>query len=184
MSELLTQLWARVRAQLESARSQLTNPDDEALFLYEDLLSHNELGLALDALADVAFEQRAPGEVWQMLGGAIEAMQLEPDDSVHGGAVQKVLEQLAAAHDWRGLQRLLNEWDPIGVRPDLGGPDDEYSCLYVPLVDRLHAEAPVAEIAEFLRAEPSDHFGLDPAYSRPEVFAGRLVEWYASGAPA
>jgi hypothetical protein len=31
-------------------RTQLTNPDDEALFIYEDFLSHNELGLALDAL--------------------------------------------------------------------------------------------------------------------------------------
>jgi hypothetical protein len=119
VSEPLTELWARVRTQLEQARAQLTNPADEALFLYEDFLSHNELGLALDALADVALAQRAPGDVWRTLGGAVESMGLEPDDSVHGGTVEKILEQLSAAHDWRGLQQLLNEWDPIGVRPEM-----------------------------------------------------------------
>jgi hypothetical protein len=173
-----------VRTQLEQARALLTNPDDEALFLYEDFLSHNELGLALDALADVALQQRAPGDLWRTLGGAVETMGLEPDDSVHGGTVERILEQLSAAHDWRGLQRLLNEWDPIGVRPESGGPDDEYSCLYVPLMDRLHSGTPAPEIAKFLRGELSGHFGLDPRYSKPEVFADRLVDWYASGAPA
>ena len=173
-----------MQTQLEEARAQLTNPNDEALSLYEDFLSHNELGLALDALADVALEQRAPGDVWRTLGGAAEMMSLEPDDSVHGDTVERILEQLSAAHDWRGLQRLLNEWDPIGVRPDLGGPDDEYSCLYVPLMDRLHSGAPAQEIAEFLRSDLRGHFGLDPTYSKPEAFADRLVDWYSSGAPA
>lgn len=45
-----------MRTQLERARKQLTSPDDEALFLYEDFLSHNELGLALDVLTDVALD--------------------------------------------------------------------------------------------------------------------------------
>lgn len=180
----MSELWKRVRTQLEKARAQLTNPDDETLTFYEDFLSHNELGLALDALADVALAQRAPGDVWRALGGAVELMGLEADDSIHGGTVERILEQLSAAHDWRGLQRLLNQWDPIGVRPELGGPDDEYSCLYVPLMDRLHSRAPVPEIAEFLRSDLSDHFGLDPAYSNPEGFAQRLVDWYTSGAPA
>jgi len=184
VSEPLRELWKRVRSQLEEARAHLTRADDEALFLYEDFLSHNELGLALDALADVALAQRAPGDVWRTLGLAVESMGLEPDDSVHGGTVETILKQLSAAHDWRGLQRLLNEWDPIGVRPELDGPDDEYSCLYVPLMDRLHSGAPAPEVAEFLRRELNDHFGLDPAYSKPEAFADRLIRWHTSGAPA
>lgn len=99
MSEPLSELWKRVRTQLEEARAQLTSPDDEVLFLYEDLLRHNELGLALDALAGVALAQRAPDAVWRALGGAVESMELELDDSVHGGTVERILEQLSAAHD-------------------------------------------------------------------------------------
>ena len=184
MLEQLTERWVRVRAQLERARAQLTDPDDEALFLYEDFLSDNEFGLALDALVDVALEQRAPGDVWRTMAGAVETMGLERDDSVYGRTIEKVAEQLAAAHDWRGLQRLLNEWDPIGVQPDLGGPDDEYSCLYGSLMNRLRSGVGAQEIAEYLRNELSGHFGLDPTYSKPEVFADRLIDWYASGAPA
>lgn len=79
---------------------------------------------------------------------------------------------------------MLNEWDPIGVHPDLGGPDDEHSCLYAPLLERLAGGEEAAEIALFLRAELEGHFGLEANYSRPEAFAGRLVDWFADGAPA
>ncbi len=79
---------------------------------------------------------------------------------------------------------MLNEWDPIGVRPDSGGPDDEYSCLYAPLLDRLAGGGDAAEIALYLRAELEGHFGQAADYSRPEAFARRLVEWFTEGAPA
>lgn len=78
----------------------------------------------------------------------------------------------------------MNEWDPIGVRPDLGGPDDEYSCLYTSLLDQLSGGVDAASIALFLRAELEGHFGLEANFSRPEAFAGRLVEWFTDGAPA
>lgn len=184
MSERLEQTWTTVRQHFATARSQLTNPDDEELGLYEDFLDHNELGLALDALVDVAHEQRAPGDVWRSLSAAAETMNLEPNDGVHGPTVQRIRDHMAAAHDLRGLQRMLNEWDPIGVRPELGGPDDEYSCLYSPLLERLANGEDAAEIALFLRAELEGHFGLDATYSRPDAFASRLVDWFAEGAPA
>ena len=125
MSEQFSERWATARQQLDTARAQLTNSDDEELQLYEHFLRHNELGLALDALVDVATAQRAPGGVWRALSDSARTMELEPNDSVHGPSVQRILDHLAAAHDLRGLQRLLNEWDPIGVRPESGGPDDE-----------------------------------------------------------
>lgn len=184
MSDGMTELWASVRKQLEQARTQLTDPDDEALDLYADFLRNNELGLALDVLADVGLAQRAPMGLWRALWDAVQAMDLGPGDSIHGPTVETISEQLNAAHDWRGLQRLLNEWDPIGVVPDLGGPDDEYSCLYAPLMDRLLSGTEPAEISRFLRAELSDHFGLEPTPSQPELFAERLIDWYAAGAPA
>ncbi len=184
MPEPLRELWDTVRTQLEKARAQLSNPSDAALTLYQDFLSHNELGLALDVLADVARAQRAPGGAWRALGEAAESMGLERDDSDHGGTVETILGQLSGAHDWRGLQRHLNVWDPVGVRPELGGPDDEYSCLYVPLMNRLCSGSTSPEIAEFLRGELSGHFGIDPVYSKPDAFADRLVHWYTSGASA
>ena len=115
MTDRLSETWAVVRQQLATARSQLTNPDDEKLGLYEHFVDHNEFGLALDALADVAHAQRAPGDVWRSLSAAAQAMDLDADDSVHGPTVQRILNHLSAAHDIRGLQRMLNEWDPIGV---------------------------------------------------------------------
>lgn len=179
-----SEIWDAVRRQLATARGQLTNPDDEELGLYEDFLDHNELGLALGTLVDVAAAQRAPGEVRRSLSDAAQTTELEPTDSVHGPTVQRIRDHLAAEHDLRGLQRLLNEWDPIGVRPELGGPDDEYSCLYSPLLERLASGEDAGQIASFLRTELEGHFGLDANYSRPEAFASRLVDWFAEGAPA
>lgn len=184
MAEQHTETWAIVRQQLTTARGHLTNPDDQELGLYEDFLDHNELGLALDALVDVAHAQRAPGDVWRSLSAAAQTIGLEPNDSVHGPTVQRILDHLAAAHAARGLQRMLNEWDPIGIRPEQGGPDDEYSCLYSPLLQRLAGGADAQEIALFLRSELEGYFGLDADHSRPEAFAGRLVDWFADGAPA
>lgn len=181
VAESQEEFWVRVRGQLEAARAQLTNAEDPALSMYEHFAIQNELGLALDALADVAAAQRAPGDVWRTLGQVVELMGLDPGDDVHGGTVVRILEHLQSAHDWRGLQRLLNEWDPIGVRPDLGGPDDEYSCMYVPLMGRLASGGDVSEVSLFLRADLGDHFGLEPEYSEPDAFAQLLVDWYRTG---
>jgi hypothetical protein len=184
MSDRLHEQWAETQRMLGVARDQLTDPNDDDLRLYEEFLNNNELGLALDALADAAINQRAPREVWVALWNAAQGMGLTSADTIHGPTVDRIAERLNAAHEWRGLQRLLNEWDPIGVSPDLGGPDDEYSCLYGPLMTSLQREASAPEIAGFLRAELSDHFGINPDASRPDEFAGRLVKWFRSGAPA
>lgn len=150
VAEQYAETWAEARQQLETARGQLTNPDDEELGLYADFLDHNELGLALDALVDVAHAQRAPGDVWRSLSAAAQTMDLETNDSVHGP----------------------------------GGPHDEYSCLYAPLLERLADGEDAAAIALYLRTELEGHFGLDADYSRPQAFASRLVDWFADGAPA
>lgn len=175
----LNELWTKVRKILDEARSHLTNPGDEALSLFEDFLGQNELGLALDALADVAAEQRAPSSVWRALGAAAKAMDLTEDHPVHGGTVQVIRSHVNAAPDWRGLQGLLNEWDPIGVAPGLGGPEDEYDCMLGPVLTLLSGGSDEREIASFLRAELSGHFGLDPNYAQPERFAGRVLAWWS-----
>lgn len=71
-----------------------------------------------------------------------------------------------------GLRDLLNEWDPIGVA-DVA--HDEYDCLIEPLLSMLAGGARRAEIAEYLRSELRDHFGLDPAHHDIDVVAARTV---------
>lgn len=172
-------MWSKVRAILEEARSHLTNPEDDGLFLFEDFLGQNELGLALDALADVAADRRAPSAVWRALAAAAKAMDLSEDHPVHGGTVRVIRNHVHLAPDWRGLQRLLNEWDPIGVARELGGPDDEYDCMLGPLLALLARGSTEREIGSFLRTELSSHFGLDPNNSKPEVFARRVLAWWS-----
>lgn len=77
----------------------------------------------------------------------------------------------------RGLQRLLNEWDPIGVMSGEDAPADEYDCLSG-VLGQLHKGASREQLAAYLREQLRRHFGLDPTESRPDQFASDLFDWY------
>jgi hypothetical protein len=77
----------------------------------------------------------------------------------------------------RGLQRLLNEWDPIGVMSGGETPSDEYDCLFG-VLGQLHNGASRDQLTEYLREQLLHHFGLNPNESRPEQFASDLFVWY------
>lgn len=62
----------------------------ESLAAFEDYLSHNELGLALDVLAGVAEESSAGGECWRVLHAPVAEMTLTEDDPIHGPTVRLV----------------------------------------------------------------------------------------------
>ena len=84
----------------------------------------------------------------------------------------------------RELRELLNEWDPIGVFDPEGeggdaGPLDEYDCLRDPLISHLLRGANRAEIAEFLRRELTNHFGLEPGLVTTNLI-DRIFEWWES----
>jgi hypothetical protein len=177
--EQLKSVWGRPGAHLDRARAFLTDPQDDALVLFDEFRDHNELGLALDQMADIAEAQRAPRAVWKELSAAAGVMRLGEGDAVYGGAVRRINEHLARAGDWEELRQLLNEWDPIGVYDRTADfPPDEYDCLSAPLMGLLVEGADIASVADFLGRELSGHFGLDPRPSRPEEFAARLVEWF------
>ena len=76
----------------------------------------------------------------------------------------------------KGLQHLLNEWDPIGVADEV---QDEYDCMLAPLLQRLRGGADQEEICAFLRHELEEHFGLTPLPSEPEAIAARVISWWA-----
>ena len=77
---------------------------------------------------------------------------------------------------WAELQALLNEWDPIGVMPD--GRRDEYDCLAGPALRMLEEGASQTQIADFLRHEIADHFGLSPEHYDFSAVARRMQTWF------
>jgi hypothetical protein len=79
------------------------------------------------------------------------------------------------------LRHLLNRWDPIGVYDEaLDFPPDEYDCLLAPLLTRLARRDSRTQLSEFLWCEIEDHFGLDPVQCGTDMFADRLLAWYAA----
>jgi hypothetical protein len=172
-------VWRRAGTHLDQARLALTNPGDEALALFDEFRDHNELGLALDQLSDVAHAQLAPHAVWEKLQAAATVMGLDKDDPDYGATVRRISDHLARVGNRTTLRRLINEWDPIGVYdPATDFPSDEYDCLHAPAMGMLSRGADTAAVAEFLEHELSHHFGLDPRPHRPEEFADRLVRWF------
>jgi hypothetical protein len=79
------------------------------------------------------------------------------------------------------LRRLLNHWDPIGIYDAvLNNPPDEYDCLIGPLLTRLVRHDSRAALSEYLWNEVENHFGLDPVRCGTDLFADRLLAWYAA----
>ena len=71
---------------MERARLALPQPEqgaqvefDQAISEYQEYLSHNELGLAFDALRDAASLVPSRGSVWKDLIRAAELMELEDE---------------------------------------------------------------------------------------------------------
>jgi hypothetical protein len=81
---------------------------------------------------------------------------------------------------WSELRALFCEWDPIGVMVDPEWPRDEYDCMVGPVMRLLETGASDAEIADYLRSEITDHFGLSAEhYDCPSV-ALRTRSWFQS----
>ncbi|MDZ7700311.1 MAG: hypothetical protein U5R49_26410 [Deltaproteobacteria bacterium] len=79
------------------------------------------------------------------------------------------------------LRALMCEWDPIGVRSDPNWSRDEYDCLVGPLLTLLIQRASEEQIAQYLRKETTEHFGLSPNnYDFPEA-ARRVRRWFDHG---
>lgn len=76
------------------------------------------------------------------------------------------------------LRALICEWDPIGVMDDPDWPRDEYDCLVGPLLTLLQSGATSAAIADHLRKELVEHFGLSPEHYDFLRVAGRIWKWF------
>jgi hypothetical protein len=103
----LLEIWRRAGAHLDQARRSLTDPGDDALAQFDEFLQHNELGLALDELAEVARARRAPRVVWEELRAAAATMGLDSGDLAHGASVRLISERLTGARSLRPRR----DWD-------------------------------------------------------------------------
>jgi len=81
-----TKRWRSTEAVLERARLALPLPEreaqvefDQAISEYQEYLSHNELGLAFDALRGAAELVPSRGSVWKDLIRAAEFMELSDE---------------------------------------------------------------------------------------------------------
>jgi len=75
----------------------------------------------------------------------------------------------------RGLRRLLNEWDPIGVMSGEDAPSEEYDCLFG-VLGQLHKGASREQLAAYLSEQLVHHFDLDPNQARSDQFARDLFD--------
>lgn len=82
---------------MELARRCLTDPGEEAFAQFDEFWQHNELGLALDELAELARAQGALGVVWEELRAAATVMRLDSGDLERGATVRWISERLGGA---------------------------------------------------------------------------------------
>jgi hypothetical protein len=76
------------------------------------------------------------------------------------------------------LRDLFCDWDPLSVMVDPEWPRDEYDCLIGPVLSRLTQGASEAEIADYLRKEFNEHFGVNSSGPEIENFARRIKSWF------
>ena len=74
----LPNVWASIKADLHRARNLLpdSSPDQQSLNRYYELVEHNELELACDALEESASDRAVSREFWFALRDAATKMQL------------------------------------------------------------------------------------------------------------
>lgn len=80
----------------------------------------------------------------------------------------------------RELRPALFEWDPIGFAKDL--PDDEYDCIFSPLLSRLRDAPTESELAAWLGRYGEDHFGVSARPESDHAAARAVLAWWRSAA--
>jgi len=84
---------------------------------------------------------------------------------------------------WCEIRRLWNEWDPIGVLPNLDGPRDEYENYLGASLRLLESGASHEQIAAYLSHIVCEYMGLGSSgvqHSNPTKFAQELQHWFAA----
>ncbi len=81
------------------------------------------------------------------------------------------------------LINLLNRWDPIGVYPFEGGPQDEYECFVKPILSLLVNGKGKRDIIVFLKKHLEHHVGVTSASNDVNNFAEEILLWWIRTKP-
>jgi hypothetical protein len=84
----------------------------------------------------------------------------------------------AVGQEQAQLRSMLHQWDPTNIDEDRQHDRGKFDPLLAPVLTRLSEGATIASLAACLWFEVRDHLGIDPARSRPDLMAERLVAWY------
>lgn len=55
---------------------------------------------------------------------------------------------------------ILNEWDPLGVLPFDGGPQDEYDWFSEKIEQKLKENISIGDLEKYIETQVTDYFGL------------------------
>ena len=78
--------------------------------------------------------------------------------------------------DRRRRARVRTRLKELAALRSASAPEDEYDCLVGSLFSRLSQGPSPGELADWLRAQVTDHFGL--CDENAEEFARRVTDWY------
>jgi hypothetical protein len=79
---------------------------------------------------------------------------------------------------WHELRALWNEFDPIGVMPNVNWPPDEYEAYVGPTMRLLEQDASVEEILKCLEWAVCDRMGLEMDREAAMRFTNRIQQWF------
>ena len=82
------------------------------------------------------------------------------------------------------IQRVLREWDPIGVQPgqaDDSAPPDEYDAYAPEILSRLRGGAPSEAILELLTEIRVKSLELPACPEKDRLISAKLVAWWKHG---
>ncbi|EGO63401.1 hypothetical protein [Acetonema longum] len=92
-------------------------------------------------------------------------------------------------NQYQQLEKLVNEWDPIGLIRG-GAPKDEYDCLTAQLLALLHEGKNAEELMKFIITELDEHFGYGLSNIREDCHdkflkkcsdvSVKIVDWWGN----
>lgn len=76
------------------------------------------------------------------------------------------------------LNQILNEWDPIGILPFEGWPDDEYDCFIFPILSIFHKNEGREKLEYFLNEHLTEHMGMSSDKNDIEQISDKILLWW------
>lgn len=78
------------------------------------------------------------------------------------------------------LNQILNEWDPIGILPFDGWPNNEYDCFIFPILSILHKDQGREKLESFIDEHLTEHMGMNSYEEDIKQISDKILLWWNS----